>query len=114
MYISNKVTKEQLHKQLQKKLYQHREIKVQLNPYTSVKRRRKKPKKLFISKRFIICFFFSFLFLQFYLFARVFFTDLKLKFFTWSRNCLAVLRPLSLPRLWCDPSHLWYGEMTTI
>ena len=42
-----------------------------------------------------------------------FFTDLKLKFFTWSRNCLAVLRPLSLPRLWCDPSHLWYGEMTT-
>jgi hypothetical protein len=40
----------------------------------------------------------SFLFLQFYLFARVFFTDLKLKFFTWSRNCLAVLRPLSLPR----------------
>lgn len=98
MYISNKVTKEQLHKKLQKKLYQHCEIKVQLNPYTSVKRRRKKPKKLHF---------------QFYLFARVFFTDLKLKFFTWSRNCLAVLRPLSLPRLWCDPSHLWYGEMTT-
>ena len=45
MYISNKVTKEQLHKKLQKKLYQHCEIKVQLNPYTSVKRRRKKPKK---------------------------------------------------------------------
>jgi hypothetical protein len=43
------VTKEQLHKKLQKKLYQHCEIKVQLNPYTSVKRRRKKPKKLFIS-----------------------------------------------------------------
>ena len=113
MYISNKVTKEQLHNKLQKKLYQHCEIKVQLNPCTSVKRRRKKPKKLFISKRFIIWFFFSFLFLKFYLFARVFFTDLKLKFFTWSRNCLAVLRPLSLPRLWCDPSHMWYGEMTT-
>ena len=46
MYISNKVTKEQLHKKLQKKLYQHCEIKVQLNPYTSVKRRRKKPKKI--------------------------------------------------------------------
>ena len=45
MYISNKVTKEQLHKKLQKKLYQHCEIKVQLNPNTSVKRRRKKPKK---------------------------------------------------------------------
>jgi hypothetical protein len=45
MYISNKVTKEQLHKKLQKKLFQHCEIKVQLNPYTSVKRRRKKPKK---------------------------------------------------------------------
>ena len=45
MYISNKVTKEQLHKKLQKKLYQHCEIKVQLNPYTSVKRRRKKQKK---------------------------------------------------------------------
>ena len=45
MYISNKVTKVQLHKKLQKKLYQHCEIKVQLNPYTSVKRRRKKPKK---------------------------------------------------------------------
>ena len=56
MYISNKVTKEQLHKKLQKKLYQRCEIKVQLNPYTSVKQRRKKPKKLFISKRFIICF----------------------------------------------------------
>ena len=60
MYISNKVTKEQLHKKLQKKLYQHCEIKVQLNPYTSVKRRRKKPKKLFISKRFIIWFFLVF------------------------------------------------------
>ena len=60
MYISNKVTKEQLHKQLQKKLYQHCEIKVQLNPYTSVKRRRRKPQKLFISKRFIICFFLVF------------------------------------------------------
>ena len=60
MYISNKVTKEQLHKKLQKKLYQHCEIKVQLNPYTSVKRRRKKPKKLFISKHFIICFFLVF------------------------------------------------------
>ena len=46
MYISNKVTREQLHKTLQKKLYQHCEIKVQLNPYTSVKRRRKKPKKI--------------------------------------------------------------------
>jgi hypothetical protein len=45
-----------------------------------------------------------------YLFARIFFTDLKLKFFTWSRNCLAVFRLLSLPQLWCDPSHLWYGE----
>ena len=61
MYISNKVTREQLHKKLQKKLYQHCEIKVQLNPYTSVKRRRKKAKKkLFISKRFIICFFLVF------------------------------------------------------
>ena len=60
MYISNKVTKVQLHKKLQKKLYQHCEIKVQLNPYTSVKRRRKKPKKLFISKRFIIFFFLVF------------------------------------------------------
>ena len=77
MYISNKVTKEQLHKKLQKKLYQHCEIKVQLNPYTSVKWRRKKPQKLFISKRFIICFFFSFLFLQFYLFARGFFYRFK-------------------------------------
>ena len=57
MYISNKVTEEQLHKKLQKKFYQHCEIKVQLNPYTSVKRRRKKPNKLFISKRFIISFF---------------------------------------------------------
>ena len=45
MFISNKVTREQLHKKLQKKLYQHCEIKVQLNPYTSVKRRRKKAKK---------------------------------------------------------------------
>ena len=60
MYISNKVTKEQLHKKLQKKLYQHCEIKVQLNPYTSIKWRRKKPKKLFISKRFIIWFFLVF------------------------------------------------------
>ena len=36
MYISNKVTKEQLHKKIQKTLYQHCEIKVQLNPYTSI------------------------------------------------------------------------------
>ena len=113
MYISNKVTKVQLHKKLQKKLYQHCEIKVQLNSYTSVKRRRKKQKKPLHFQALYNLFFFSFLFLQFYLFARVCFTDLKLKFFTWSCNCLAVLRPLSLPRLWCDPSHLWYGEMTT-
>jgi hypothetical protein len=32
-------------KKLQKNLYQHCEIKVQLNPYTSIKRRRKKPIK---------------------------------------------------------------------
>jgi hypothetical protein len=32
---------------------------------------------------------------------------------SYGRNCLAVLRPLSLPLLWCNPSHLWYGEMTT-
>ena len=44
MYISNKVTKEQLHTKLQKKLYQHCEIKVQLNPYTPSSGGGKSPK----------------------------------------------------------------------
>ena len=111
MYISNKVTKEQLHKKLQKKLYQHCEIKVQLNPNTSVKRRRKKQKKpLHFQALYNLVFFKFFYFYSLIYLLAFFFTDLKLKFFTWSRNCLAVFRPLSLPRLWCDPSHLWYGE----
>ena len=45
LYTCTFQIREQLHKKLQKKLYQHCEIKFQLNPYTSVKRRRKKQKK---------------------------------------------------------------------
>jgi hypothetical protein len=39
--------------------------------------------------------------------------DLVTKLYELEQDQTRVLPPLSLPRLWCDPSHLWYGEMTT-